>query len=89
MAKDSVPVISILVLLATKVLCATTETSEMKTKTLAPTTKLAILASFVMNPVLARVTEVYPSESRLVRKVVLLVTQSGKKEVLLKDPFTS
>ena len=31
---------------------------------------------------LARVTEVYPSEDGLVRKVLLLVTQSGKKRLL-------
>ena len=31
---------------------------------------------------LARVTEVYPSEDGLVRKVLLLVTQSGKKKLL-------
>ena len=69
--------------------CKKWKKKQTNTKTSAPTVKLVLLASFVMNPVLARVTEVYPSESRLVRKVVLLVTQSGKKEVFLKDPFTS
>ena len=38
-------------------------------------------------PVLARVTEVYPSENGLVWKVVLLVTQSEKKTDSQVDPY--
>ena len=69
------------------IVCYNRNVRNLKKRKLAPTAKLARLALFVMNPVLARVTEVYPSENGLVWKVVLLVTQSEKKTHSQVDPY--